>query len=326
VKIFGGSIFAGLFSVMLATAPVQAQAPSAEPGPSTLSNRIAALADKESGRLGIAAQDLQTGQTISFSGADPFPMASTVKIAIAGTYLAGVDAGRLSLDQTFGRGRRAPNASRLMEAMLIRSNNSASDVLLRAVGGPQAVDAWLQKGGIRGQRMDRTIAKLVQDDRPPMRVVKSRYRDRHRRWHTRTVWVLANPGIRPAVAHDARDTSTPSAMVALLAKLKQGALLGTESTNYLFDVMARCATGGRRIKAMLPAGVQVAHKTGTLAGVSNDVGIVTLPNGHNLAVAIFAHGMRSDAERNRSIAAAARLLYDGFSAMEHTAMGMGASR
>ncbi len=310
---------------MLASAPLMAQ-PSAEPGPSTLSNRIAALAGSERGRLGIAAQDLQTGQTVSYSGTDPFPMASTVKIAIAGTYLSAVDDGKLSLDQTFGRGRHGTSAARLMEAMLIRSNNGASDILLHAVGGPQAVDAWLQKGGIRGQRMDRTIAKLVRDDTPPMKVVRSRYRDRHRRWHTRTVWVRANPGIRPAAANDSRDTSTPSAMVTLLAKLKQGVLLGTDSTNYLFDVMARCATGGRRIKGMLPAGTPVAHKTGTLAGVSNDVGIVTLPNGHSLAVAIFAHGMRSDAERNRSIAAAARLLYDGFSALERGGMGMGASR
>jgi beta-lactamase class A len=305
---------------------LQAQTPSAGPAPSILSQRIAALAGTEAGRLGIAAQDLQTGQTVSFSGSDPFPMASTVKIAIAGTYLAGVDSGRLSLDQMFGRGRGSVSASHLLQAMLIRSDNGASDILLRAVGGPQAVDTWLQRAGVRGQRMDRTIARLVQDDRPPMKVVRTRYRDRHKRWHTRTVWVRANPGIRPAAASDARDTSTPAAMITLLAKLRQGALLGVDSTNYLFEVMARCVTGSHRIKGMLPAGTPVAHKTGTLAGVSNDVGIVTLPNGHHLAVAIFAHGMRSDAERNRSIAAAARLLYDGFSAMEQGAVRWSAAR
>jgi beta-lactamase class A len=326
VRAFGGSIIAGIIGAVLAAAPLHAQAPSAGPGPSILSERIAKLAGSEAGRLGIAAQDLQTGQIVSFSGTDPFPMASTVKIAIAGTYLAGVDAGRLSLDQMYGRGRRSISAARLMEAMLIRSDNGASDILLRAVGGTQAVDTWLQQAGIRGQRMDRTIAKLVQDDRPPMRVVRQRYRDRHKRWHTRTVWVRANPGIRPAASGDSRDTSTPSAMIALLAKLRQGALLGAESTNYLFSVMERCVTGSHRIKGMLPAGTPVAHKTGTLAGVSNDVGIVTLPNGHHLAVAIFAHGKGSDAQRNRSIAAAARLLYDGFSTMEQSAMRWSASR
>jgi len=112
----------------------------------------------------------------------------------------------------------------------------------------------------------------------------------------------------------------------LLAKLHKGALLSADSTHYLFDVMARCVTGSRRIRGMLPAGTPVAHKTGTLAGVSDDVGIVTLPNGNHLAVAIFARGMRSDAERDRSIAQLARLLYDRFSTVEAMAMGRTVAR
>jgi beta-lactamase class A len=325
-KLISGCLAGALSIALPVAAPAWAQAPSASPVPNALADRIASLDVPGSGRLGIAAQDLQTGETVTLSGADSFPMASTVKIAIAAAYLAQVDKGALSLEQAFGRGRRTISASRLLEAMLIHSDNGASDILLRALGGPQAVDSWLQDAGIRGQRMDRTIARLVLDDRPPVKAVTQRYRDRRHRWHTRTVWVRANPGIRPVAAHDARDTSTPAAMVALLAKLRQGALLGAASTSYLFNVMERCATGGRRIKGMLPRGTMVAHKTGTLAGVSNDVGIVRLPNGHDLAVAIFAHGMRSEGERSRSIAAAARLLYDGFASMEQGAMGWGASR
>lgn len=330
MRAFGGGVLAGLASVLVAIAPVQAlassEAPAAKPTSSIVADRIAALARSESGRLGVAAQDLQTGQTVAFSGTDAFPMASTVKIAVAGAFLAGVDSGRLSLDQMFGQGRRAVSASHLIERMLIRSDNAATDILLRALGGPPAVDRWLLQAGIRGQRMDRTIARLVLDDRPLIRIVKTRYRDRHRRWHVRSVAVRANPVIRPAAGPDTRDTSTPSAMVALLAKLRQGALLERRSTDFLFDVMARCITGPRRIKGMLPPGTPVAHKTGTLAGVTNDVGIVTLPNGHHLAVAIFAHGMRSEGERSRSIAAAARLLYDGFSDTAQRTMALGAPR
>ena len=76
--------------------------------------------------------------------------------------------------------------------------------------------------------------------------------------------------------------------------------------------MARCVTGHSRLKGQLPAGTPVAHKTGTLAGVSDDVGVVTLPNGHHLAIAVFAKGMRTEWERDRNIALATRLLYDGF--------------
>ena len=101
---------------MLAATPLLAQAPSAAPTTSLLSQRIAALTS--SGRLGVAAQDLETGHTVSLSGADPFPMASTVKVAIAAVFLAGVDSGRYSLDQMYGQGRRAVSASRLLGSKL----------------------------------------------------------------------------------------------------------------------------------------------------------------------------------------------------------------
>jgi len=283
----------------------------------TLAEQLGTLANVNDGRLGIAATDLETGKTVTFAGSHPFPMASTVKVAIAGAYLAGVDRGRFNLDQLYRYGRRATlTASQLMERMLIRSDNGAADILLKAVGGPDAVNAWLSRAGIRGQRMDRTIARLVRDDRPwtgrripvnlprtPLEVAQSA--------------TLNDDGqIDPAFVGDARDTSTPSAMVQLLAKLHKGALLSAESTDYLFDVMARCVTGRSRIKGQLPAGTPVAHKTGTLAGVSDDVGIVTLPNGHHLAVAVFAKGMRTEWERDRNIALATRVLYDGFAAFD----------
>lgn len=279
----------------------------------TLAEQLGEIANVSDGRLGLAATDLETGKTVSFAGSHPFPMASTVKVAIAGAYLAGVDAGRFSLDQLYRVGRRSVvTANQLMERMLIRSDNGAADILLKAVGGPDAVNAWLSRAGIRGQRMDRTIARLVHDDRPltgrrvalvmpktPLEVAESA--------------TFTNDGqLDPAFVGDARDTSTPSAMVQLLAKLHRGALLTADSTQYLFDVMARCATGRSRLKGQLPAGTPVAHKTGTLAGVSDDVGIVTLPNGHHLAIAVFARGMRTEWERDANIARLTRVLYDGF--------------
>ena len=283
----------------------------------TLAEQLGALANVSDGRLGLAATDLETGKTVTFAGSHPFPMASTVKVAIAGAYLAGVDNGRFNLDQLYRYGRRATlTANQLMERMLIRSDNGAADILLKAVGGPDAVNAWLSRAGVRGQRMDRTIARLVHDDRgwtgrrvpvnmprTPLEVAQSA--------------TLSDDGqIDPAFVGDARDTSTPSAMVQLLAKLHRGALLSAQSTEYLFDVMARCVTGRSRLKGLLPAGTPVAHKTGTLAGVSDDVGIVTLPNGHHLAVAVFAKGMRTEWERDRNIAQLTRILYDGFTAFD----------
>jgi len=311
-----------LFGLALAVSPLHAQdyAPPTSP---SLAQQLASIVGSGDGRIGIAATDLDTGESFTYAGRDPFPMASTVKIAIAAAYLTGVDQGRFNLDQLYRHGRGAMTASQLIELMLIRSNNEAADILLHAVGGTQAVNGWLARAGVRGQRMDRTIARLVLDDRgrPGYRVPANLPQTPLEVAQSAT---FTDDGeVNPAFVGDARDTSTPVAMVGLLAKLHQGALLSPQSTRYLFDVMARCVTGARRIKGMLPAGTPVAHKTGTLAGVSDDVGIVSLPNGHRLALAIFAKGMRSDWERDRSIAQLARLLYDRFSAGAPPRMGWG---
>lgn len=327
---FGWGYRLGAAACALAFAvPLQAQF-AEPPALPTLAQQLTILSEPGDGRMGIAAADLDTGETIALAGREPFPMASTVKVAIAATYLAGVDGGHFNLDQLYRYGRTVITARRLMELMLIRSDNGAADMLLHAVGGTEAVNAWLIRAGIRGQRMDRTIAKLVYDDRGRTGRHLAANMPQTPQEVAQSASFNADGEVNPAFVGDARDTSTPTAMVALLAKLHQGALLRPDSTSTLFDIMARCVTGSRRIKGMLPAGTPVAHKTGTLAGVSDDVGIVSLPNGHRLAVAIFAKGMRSDWERDRSIAQVARMLYDRFgttqTALGERAMGWVAAR
>ena len=73
--------------------------------------------------------------------------------------------------------------------------------------------------------------------------------------------------------------------------------------------MAQCQTGKNRMKALLPFGTPVEHKTGTLNGLADDVGFITMPDGRRVAVAIFARG---GSNRPRTIAEAARTIYDGF--------------
>jgi beta-lactamase class A len=222
--------------------------------------------------VGVAALDLSSGEMVSVHGDEPFPMASTVKVAIAVNYLAQVEFGRRSLDDRIA-GR---SARQLMEAMLIRSDNHATDLLLRDLGGPKTVQNWLNQHDIADLRIDRTIAQLLRARRD---------------------------------LRDIRDSSTPRAMVDLLGRIDRGALLAPSSRNYLLSVMARCTTGRNRMKALLPAGTRVEHKTGTLSGYSSDVGFITLPDGHRIAVALFD---RSGGNRARTIAEAARAIYDGF--------------
>jgi beta-lactamase class A len=166
-----------------------------------------------------------------------------------------------------------------MARMLIHSDNHATDMLLRDLGGPGAVHDWLQDNGVTGLRVDRTIAQLLSD--------------------RRNLW-------------DRRDSSTPMAMVDLLRRIYKAELIKPESRNYILDLMSQCQTGKNRMKALLPFGTPVEHKTGTLDGLADDVGFITMPDGHRIAVAIFTRG---GTDRPRTIAEATRAVYDGFKAL-----------
>jgi len=236
-----------------------------------LEQQLSSMVSGKSADVGIAALDLNTGETVSIKGNTPFPMASTVKVAVAALYLAQVDHGRRSLDDTIN----GLSARSLMKRMLVHSDNRATDMLLKDLGGPSALHDWLQQSGVSGLRVDRTIAQLLSDKRD--------------------LW-------------DRRDSSTPTAMVDLLRRIYRAELIKPQSRNYLLDLMAQCETGKNRMKALLP-GVPIEHKTGTLNGLTDDVGFITMPDGHRVAVAIFTRG---GSDRPRTIAEAARAIYDGF--------------
>jgi beta-lactamase class A len=266
-------ILGAIFCFLLCLAqPALAEAPFRY---KSLEQQLSWLADANPGNIGIAALDLKTGEMVSILGDEPFPMASTVKVAVAANYLAQVEYGRRSLDDTIsGRSARS-----LMEAMMIHSDNHATDMLIRDLGGPDTLQKWLDQHHITGLRIDRTIAGLLAARRD---------------------------------LHDVRDSSTPRAMVDLLQRIDSGKLLKPSSRAYLLGLMARCATGKNRIRGLLPQGTLVQHKTGTLNNYTSDVGFITLPNGHRIAVAMFA---RQGTNRPATIARAARAIFDGFTAV-----------
>jgi beta-lactamase class A len=265
--------FAILLS-LLAFAAAEPAFAASSPALSSLEQQLNALVADKSADVGIAALDLNTGETVSIKGDTPFPMASTVKVAIAALYLWQVDHGQKTLDDTIS----GTPVRTLMSRMIIHSDNHAADTLLADVGGPHALHQWLHQNGVTGVSVDRTIAELLRD--------------------RRDLW-------------DRRDSSTPVGMVQLLKRIYKSELIRPESRNYLLDLMARCATGKNRMKGMLP-GVPIEHKTGTLNGLADDVGFITMPDGHRVAVAIFTRG---GSNRPATIAQAARTIYDGFKAV-----------
>ena len=87
--------------------------------------------------------------------------------------------------------------------------------------------------------------------------------------------------------------------------------MSAESTKFLLGVMSRTRTGAGRLKGLLPKGTPVAHKTGTIGGVANDVGFITLPDGRRFAIAVYTKSSTtSEADREKAIAEVTRALYD----------------
>lgn len=268
---------------------------------SSLEQRIAELAEPSQGRIGVAAIDLATGEQVMVLGDQLFPMASTSKIAIAGTFLEMVEKGRYSLTSEFPlmlavssakfSSTRAPvregqylPAIDLIELMITRSSNPATDALLAAVGGPAKVNDWVRRQGIDQFSINRDIATLVRDD--------GEY--------------------NPATYIDTRDAATPRAMAQLLAGLYRGEFLSDQSRQVLLGAMSRTVTGKRRIPAHIPLEARVSHKTGSLNNTSSDIGIIETPDGRAIAVAIYVTGQGTKVAREERIAAIARALYDGF--------------
>lgn len=264
--------------------------------------RIAQLADGTRGRIGVYAIDLSSGDEVSVLGDQFFPMASTSKVAVAATYLAGVDEGRWGLTSEWQLPRQGGAhvpAYRLIELMISKSCNDCTDALLDAVGGPAAVNAWVKKAGISGFNLNRNIRALIRDDGE----------------------------VDPASVVDTRDAATPRAMGQLLAGIYQGRWLSSSSRQVILDSMEQTTTGKRRMRSAVPLSAKLAHKTGTLSRTASDIGIFHTPDGRPIAVAIYVTGqspsmavengsrsakLDARSQRDMRIATIAGALYEGF--------------
>jgi beta-lactamase class A len=323
-----------LGSTAAAQAPsTTASHPANDPGLHRLEREIARLSTVSGGVAGVTAIHLETGRRVSMNGSEKFPMASTFKVPIAVQLLTRIDKGEVRLDQMidikqsdlhpgsgtladlFNKGGLALSVRNLMELMLLISDNSATDLMLRTAGGAEAVTARMRALGIEGINVNRSTAQLIADwigvtNLPP-----------EDQWNP-AVFSLAFNAVKPedqkAAAKkfemDPRDTSTPDGMAALLERVYRKDLLKPESAELLLDIMRRCRTGETRLRGLLPAGTEIAHKTGTIGGTTNDVGIITLPDdaGH-VAIAVFVKSSDKDVSaRERAIAEIARAVHDFF--------------
>ena len=321
---------------LLTAAPLAAQAPATRPD-TALESALRRIAETSEGVLGVSALHLESGKRVSLRGDERFPMMSVYKVPIAIAVLTRAEWGELALtdsvllapsDMHPGRSplaQRYPSGGvklsieKLIEAMVVESDNSAGDVLMRVAGGPEMVTGRLREIGIRDILVSRPEARIALD----YYGVTSAPAD--------SLWTLPllerllreSPAARRTQGaawylEDERDTATPNAMTDLLAALHAGKAVSKESATWLLELMTSTPTGPTRLKGKLPRTTPVAHKTGTsgstdgITGAVNDVGIITLPNGGHVAISVFVKGTSSESAAEAAIAGVAERVYEAW--------------
>jgi len=223
------------------------------------------------------------------------------KLPISMAVMRQIDAGTIKLDQNVsvakeeyvGRSAHSPirdkypNGTKLTVNELLRftlseSDGTASDALMKLAGGPQAIQAYVSELGIKDWKIVDSEKAFIQDH-----------------------------------SLQFRNWATPGAAVALLRALHERRGLSESSQVLLLKYLIESTPGAKRLKGLLPPGTIVAHKTGTsgtekgITAATNDIGIITLPSGKHLAIAVFISNSSADeATREGVIAQIAKAVCD----------------
>lgn len=260
----------------------------------SLSSTIEQITGSLPAKVGVHAMVLETGDTVSVRGHEYYPMQSVYKFPINMAILNLVDKGKLTLDQRIRispsdllpRGRspirdKYPQGNvdltirELLRYDIVESDGTACDVLLRVLGGCSKAQAYLHSIGVR----ELDIATTEKEQHAFDDLVQ--YRNR----------------------------ATPAAMTQLLKLFYAGKLLSGKSQAVLLDDLTNNDIGLKRLKGLLPAGTVVAHKTGTsstyngLTRATNDVGIITMPNGRHLLITVFVSDTYAVQEEREAVIA-----------------------
>ncbi|WP_202841324.1 serine hydrolase [Luteimonas saliphila] len=278
-----------------------------------LERRLAEADARYAGDIGVYVRHLERGESFSYRADEPWYLASGVKVPVAIAVLRAVARGDLALDtrltlreDDFVDGAGGTNAFRagarlrvswLLEQMIVHSDNTASDVLIRAVGidAVNAVAAELtDAAGVRITTLADVRRLAYGQLHPAAARLQSRDLLALRRSGAGQARIDALVRMLAIPPEELRAPDLDSAFEAyyathvnsgtlvdfgrILAALAEGRALDLPETAYLLDLMARVQTGHRRIRAGLPPGTRFEHKTGTQHRRSCDLGIATVPS------------------------------------------------
>lgn len=258
---------------------------------SELRKELNQIISTKNATVGISLKGIENKDTLNINGNMNMPMMSVFKFHIALAVLNEVDKGKLSLNQKifikkedlkedtwspireeFPDGNMDLTLDQLLRYTVSHSDNNGCDILLKLIGGTETVQKFINKNGIK----DFTI-KMNEDQM--------------RTWENLYI-----------------NTTTPIATTELLEKFYKGKVLKKATTKYLYQIMAECSRGTTWMKAGLPTGTELAHRTGisgtnekNLRVAMNDIGIVKLPNGKHFILSIYLKNITESREDTEKI-------------------------
>lgn len=261
---------------------------------SVLKTKINQIIHSKRATVGVGILDFENGDTLMVSGNEHFPMQSVYKFHLALAVLNEVDKGKLTLNQNIfvSKADLNPNLysplrekypegninlplNEIIKYTVSQSDNTGCDLLFKLLGGTEKANKYIHKIGVKAVEILDPEARIQND------------------------WSLQY-----------KNYSSPFAAVQLLQKFQKENILTKSSHDFLYKIMVETTTGPNKIKGLLPREAIVAHKTGFsgknkegLTGATNDVGILTLPNGKQLAIAIFVSNSMEDEKTNDRIIA-----------------------
>ena len=245
-------------------------------------------------RIGVAAIDVSTNRRVDYRADERFLMCSTFKVLAAAAVLKRVDENKEKLDRfvPYGEGQLQSYApvtrahvkeggmtlEALCAAAIEQSDNTAANLLLEAIGGPEKWTEFARALGDKATRLDHTEPELN----------------------------MARPG-------QDDDTTTPAAMCADLQRLLTSDFLSVASRAKLEAWMQQNQTGLKMVRASLPADWKVGDKTGRNSdnGATNDIAVVRPPGGGPIFIAIYTVNPADSQEaRDTLVAEAAKIAID----------------
>ena len=261
-----------------------------------LQSKIQQIVSDKNAVVGVSIAGTDGKEILSVNGGRHFPLQSVFKFHIALLMLSEIDKGKFSLDQKIEIPKKDllpglyspirdkyPDGATLTMAEILQytvsqSDNVGCDVLLRLLGGAQAVENYFTKNKFKD------ISIKINEE------------TQQNNWNLQF-----------------QNWTTPKAANKVLAAFydNRKKLLSQKSYDFIWQIMRETSTGGKRLKGQLPEGTVVAHKTGTsgvnkLTGITaavNDIGIVFLLNGQHFFISVFVTDSKEDADTNEKIIA-----------------------